>query len=486
MKYRNDSCGQKTIKRVVQLVLMCLCFCALSGCRREVKVPVYDDTPDPVHEERLLAIVGNIDEVNGKIILRPVERQSEIMISYNGGADVQDAYGEIYSIKQVEPGTVADVVYDSNAEKLLSLHICGGDKVKRLEHQTGAVINILENYLRVNGETYTMSDSAVAFSDNKEILMNEILPQDQISIWMYNDVVCSVNVELGHGYLKLADYASYLGGTVEVGSDVIVPVTQDMLLTVREGDYTLRIYKDEDIGTKNVKIVRNQEITLSLADIAIEPKQIGSVMFKVKPDGARVYVDGKLMNTEGAVELVYGKHHLQIEADGYETYTADFDVKYAYKIKEYQLTPENGATTTQKNTSSSSKTTSGQTTNKNTTEKTTEKTTDQSSSSEKKTDNTADSSTTEKSTETEDKPTSQNDVTKNKVIISAPLGASVFLDGEYIGIAPISFTKVTGSHIITLSQSGCLSKSYTEIFVDDGKDTTLTYDALTTIASLIE
>ena len=76
--------------------------------------------------------------------------------------------------------------------------------------------------------------------------------------------------------------------------------------------------------------------------------------------------------------------------------------------------------------------------------------------------------------------------TGNKVTVASPLGASVYFDGEYIGIAPISFTKVTGSHIITLSQTGYLSKSYTVTFTDDGNDQTLNYDELISITSLIE
>ena len=76
--------------------------------------------------------------------------------------------------------------------------------------------------------------------------------------------------------------------------------------------------------------------------------------------------------------------------------------------------------------------------------------------------------------------------TSNKVTISAPVGASVYFDGEYLGIAPISFTKVTGSHIITFSKLGYLSKSYTVTFVDDSKDVSLKYDDLISITSLIE
>ena len=98
---------------------------------------------------------------------------------------------------------------------------------------------------------------------------------------------------------------------------------------------------------------------------------------------------------------------------------------------------------------------------------------------------TTQTSTTDNS-DVKDVTTSEGTKTKNKVTVSAPVGASVYFDGQYLGIAPISFTKVTGSHIITLSQTGYLSKSYTVNFTDDGKDSPLKYDELISISSLIE
>lgn len=462
--------------RYMVFVLVCLAFIGVTGCNEKITVPVYDDEPDPVDEVSMFAIVSNIDEVNGKITLKAVTYDTEITLSYNGGADVQDKYGDVLAMNRVEPGTVADVVYDDNRDKFLSLHISGNEKVQKMEHISGAEVDILENTVKLNGQIYRMSDSVTAFSENKEIQVNEICSEDQISVWFYNDIVCSLYVELGHGYLRLKDYAGYIGGMVEVGYDVIVPVTEDMLLTVREGEYTLRIAKGDDVGTKNVEVVRNQEIILSLADIAIEPKQMGSVMFQVTPSDADIYIDGKRINAEGAVELTYGKHSILIQANGYESYSADFNVNYAYKVKEYTLTPtdETSQSTTADKTTSNTGSTNSTTQSKNSGST-------QNGSSETK--------TTEKSTETDSNKkdsTAINKETANKLIISAPSGASVYFDGEYIGIAPISITKITGSHIITFSQTGYLSKSYSVTLTDDGKDTTLTYDALTSIASLLD
>lgn len=439
---------------------------SVTGCyKNQITVPSYNDEVEPADEVDMFAIVSRLDEVNGVITLRSVNYQTQIELSFNGAADVRDKYGEIMSISQVELGSVVDVTYDANRDKLLSLYVSSNEKVQQLREVSGAEIDYVEETVRIDGKTYQMSDNITAFSDNTEIELDEICSEDQLTVWLYNDMICSLYVELGHGYVRLSDYASYIGGMVEIGYDVIVPVTEDMLLTVREGTYTLRIAKGDDVGTKTVEVVKNQEINLSLADIAIEPKQMGSVLFKLTPSDATVYIDGRLVNTEGAIDIVYGKHKIYITADGYDTYSASFNVNYAYKIKEYTLQKSNSTT--------ESSTTTG------TTEKSTGNTTES---------GTTESSTTEKTTESDVKDVSTTTGTKtsNKVTVSTPSGATIYFDGEYIGIAPMSFTKVTGSHIITLSKLGYLSKSYTVTFTDDGKDENLQYDDLTSISSLIE
>ena len=463
------------IKQCITMLMLfwCLGF-VMTGCGKEITVPSYDDEVIPAEEVSMFAIICNLDDVNEKITLRAVNYETEITLTFNGGADVRDKYGDILSMSQVGLGSIVDVVYDANRDKLISLHMSEDGSIRKMEGVSGAEINNLEKTVRINGTSYRMNDNISAFSDNNEIGLNEICSEDQLTIWLCNDVVCSMYVELGHGYVRLSDYASYIGGMVEIGYDVIVPVTEDMLLTVREGEYTLRIAKDNDVGTKTVEVLKNQEIDVSLADIAIEPKQMGSVLFKVTPSDAVVYIDGKQVNTEGAVDIQYGKHRIHIMAEGYQSYSASFNVNYAYKIKEYTLQSEDGTTEGKSSSGTTRKQNNpNQTTERNTsTEDTTQEGTTQSSTSEK--DNVKDVSST------------TGTKTSNKVTISAPVGASVYFDGEYLGIAPISFTKVTGSHIITFSKLGYLSKSYTVTFVDDSKDVSLKYDDLISITSLIE
>ena len=459
---------------IFMLLFFALPMLTLTGCNQPLTPPTYDEEVEPTQEVELFGVVCGLDEVNGEITIRSIGYETEHALSFTGAADVQNKYGDIMTMSDVELGSIVEAVYDANRDKLLSLYISDEVGISKVEEVSGAIFDYAENTVRINGTTYSMSDDVMAFSDNVQIAMNEICSEDQLTVWMYNDKVCSIYVELGHGYVRLSDYASYMGGMVEIGYDVIVPVTEDMLLTVREGTYELRISKDGEVGTKQVKVMKNQETNISLADIAIQPKEMGSVMFKITPADAKVYIDGKRVNTEGAIELTYGKHKINIMAEEYKSYSGSFTVNYAYKIKEYTLEKVDA--------SSDSKDSSSTTKKDSTTEK--ESMTENSSESEGTTEN-ADSSTTEDSG-VKDVSTTTGKKTSNKVILTAPIGASVYFDGEYLGIAPISFTKVTGSHIITFSQTGYLSKSYTVNLTDDGKDVTLTYDNLVLISSLIE
>ncbi len=481
MKIQKINPNNYIMKICMLLIMILLPVTVMTGCDNSVQAPTYDDTVDPVDEEELFGVVTGLDEVNGEIVIRTLGYNTEHVLSFTGAADVQNRYGDLMLMSDVELGSVVEVSYDGNRDKLLSLHMTDEESISKVEEVSGAIFDFVENTVRINGKTYRMSDDVMAFSDNVQIAINEICSEDQLTVWMYNDKICSIYVELGHGYVRLSDYAGYIGGMVEIGYDVIVPVTENMLLTVREGTYELRITRDDYVGTKKVEVIKNQEVDISLADIAIEPKQMGSVMFDISPADAKVYIDGKRVNTEGAIDLPYGKHIIYMVKNGYDSFSATFTVNEPYKIREYALEKSDEDSTKKNATTESGKTT------ENTTKGTTENgsTTEQSTEAGSTTESTTEKGTTEDSG-VKDVSTTTGKKTSNKVVLSAPIGASVYFDGEYLGIAPISFTKVTGSHIITFSQTGYLSKSYTVNFTDDGKDVTLSYDKLVSISSLID
>ena len=73
-----------------------------------------------------------------------------------------------------------------------------------------------------------------------------------------------------------------------------------------------------------------------------------------------------------------------------------------------------------------------------------------------------------------------------KVYIDAPEGAEVYLDGTYVGVVPCSFRKEEGSHVVTLSKTGYVTRSYTITVDSEDKDVSFSFVDLVASPSVSE
>ena len=443
------------MKRKGYMILLVCMLLILSACTR--RVPVTTETTELTTTEAEVEAVSftgtikGIDLLLNEIVFVDVQTKEQRTLEYHGGVDLTDKYGEIMAVSQLPVGEVVDGVYQPEKAKLVSIHV--NETAMRYEGVKNADINLFDKTVRAAGETMSYDDQVVIYDGEKLCKMAELTSQDQLTLRVYNGKLCSAVVELGHGYLRFENYDTYLDGMIEVGYDVIVPVTEDMLLTVREGEYLMRITKGSHTGTRYVTVERNVETTVDLGALQIEPEKTGAAVISVLPDDCSpvIYVDGTKCTAGEEVELVYGRHSIVIRAEGYEPYAGYFELEQAYKRYEYTLTKEGETATAIED---------GDTGSTEGTTATTEETT------------TAENASTVTDT------SEGNTAGTNKITITAPVGAKLYVDGKYVGDTPCSFTKVAGSHIITLTREGCVTVTYTITAVDNGKDDSYSYDEL--------
>ncbi len=261
----------------------------------------------------------------------------------------------------------------------------------------------------------------------------------------------------------------------------------------------------------DITVKRNKETVMDLSKIHIEEVAIGHVEFKLSPEYAQLYIDGELTEYEDRVPVEFGVHSIKVEAAGYESVSTNIKVSSEYVNIEIALDPDPNATSTPTPTANPSGAGSGSTVASvssdsptappvvdlggtygfptappaNTGTSSTGSTSSSGSTSTSSTDTSG--STSASSTDTSSSSTdSSSDSSSTETVITAtkklyveqPAGAEVYLDGVYIGIAPTSTPKVTGSHVITLSRSGFVTKSYTVNIDDDGNDITLSFGSL--------
>lgn len=370
------------------------------------------------------AVIVEINDEENTITFLNLTVSKNYTLSYDGTTVFSDKYGEAMTLEQLTEGDIADVTFLKSKKKLTTLALSDSSwtnaSVSRYHFgETGHDVTIGNNIYKITTDTKI-------FSDGEEIEMMDLNSTDILTFHGIDNTVMSIVVDKGHGYLRLSGDENFIGGWIEIGQNIIHRITEDMLLTVPEGSYQVNISTSGGGGTKNVVIGRNTEITLDISDLKVEAPKTGQVLFAMSPSTASLYVDGEKVDTSLPVNLEYGIHQLIARASGYTTTTSYLKVAEASAGIEIVLESENGEDETEE--------------------------------------------------EEEEEPNDANTTTSYyQVYIDAPEAVEVYVDGNYVGISPISFKKEEGAHVITLRKTGYETRSYTIQVDDEDKDVTYSF-----------
>lgn len=451
----------------------------LSGCASGESGQDYMPAPTSVQSAYTAPSIGDYDSVDTAIVvkkdtenhtisLRNLETGKQYTLSYNGTSMLTDQNEQALSMEQVQLGDLVEVTFLKTPKTLTSLQ--ESPTAFRYQNQTDFEVSESGRAIKINGTAYKLASDLVVVADGTVGTLMDINECDTLAIKGYDNVVHSIVIEKGHGYLRLQNDEAFIGGWIEVGSYQIVPITENMLLTVPEGNYDVSVSCGGSGGTKNVTIYRNTEQTMDVGDLVSEVKE-GRVFFDITPTTASVYIDGEKVDPSEAVTMTYGIHQMIIRAEGYETLSKYIRVGQEMATLVMELEKQSGADTSD----ADGNTDSDNTDNDNTNNDTQNDTTTQTNTG---TENTDSDGTTATGT---DEVISAGNSSSYQVRIEAPEGAEVYVDGTYIGLAPVSFQKEAGSHVLTLRQSGYQTRSYTIEVDNQEKDVSYSFSQMVPI-----
>lgn len=378
------------------------------------------------------AVITRINSAESTITFLNLTVDKRYTLTYDGATSITDKYGQGMSMAQVREGDIVDVKFLRGKKLLSSMQISSAgfcnSEISRFE------INTLRNDMAIGGDIYKISDDTVVFSEGREIELRDINASDILTVSGIESNIYSIVVEKGHGYLKLNNDEKFIGGFIEVGQSQITEIKEDMLLIVPEGSYQVQISYKGGGGTKSVVVNRDEEVTLDIGDLTIPEPKYGRVLFTLSPVNLSLYIDGEEVDASGGIELSYGIHRLYARADGYGTVTSYLKVNQELTAIDVVLEPF-------------------------------EKEEDEAEENE----NTGEDGKED---------LSGNEIKNYQVHVDAPEGAEVYLNGNYIGIAPVSFAKTPGTHVITLRKSGYETRSYTVQIDNEAKDVNYVFTEL--------
>jgi len=395
----------------------------------------------------MVAVVKEINTEDQYLTLLDTATNEYIDLYYLGGSDVTDKFGQVIAMNQIVVGMMVDVGYDKKDSNIVKLQI--STKAWEYIGVNNLSIDRTAKVMKIVQTKYKYTDDLLILDGSSFIRVNDLAEQDELTIRGYDQVIWSITVTRGHGTVKMVDYETFLGGNVTVGHEAIQQITDEMTITVREGNFNITVENGDYSGTKNITIKRNEETIVSLGDLGPEVGMIGKINFQITPFGADLLIDGELASYSDPIELEYGEHQINVTLGGFTSYTGSVEVNEAGKTIRIDL-PEDTSK-----------------------EEATITITDDANVEDDNNQATENGEDTVDNGVTGETETKEEDIVDKShfIYVQNPTGASVYLNGEFKVISPGSFEKIIGTHVITFIKDGYETKSYTVEVVDDDLDT---------------
>ena len=439
---------------------------------------------DPVGDKEMVyksiaMLVGRNDEEH-KLKFITVDADKLFELEYTGKTPILGKHGNNLTIDEIPLGEILDVSYSIHSKELVELKI--SSEAWTFSDVTKFEIDEDGGKMLIAGSTYKLPKTAVVSYKDKLATFMDVTNVDTLTVKGYGRKVCSVIVDRGHGYVRLLNDSYFEGGWIEIGQDIVKKVTEEMLIPVPEGNYHVRLTNRGYAAEEDVVIERDKESVIDLADVDIKEVAIGHVEFLIDPDYAQLYVDGQMTEYGERVALQFGVHSIHVELAGYKS--VDTNIRINDKYANVEITLEEDTTDSSTTNRMGPPTVTPTPTPTPTAAVTPAETVSSATSTDNKIPILTHPSTTAVAPSTSTSTsasTSTADVISNtrKMYVEAPEGAEVFIDGIYVGIAPISCIKPeSGSHVITLSKNGHVTKSYTISVSGDDRDVTLSFSDL--------
>jgi len=292
-------------------------------------------TPEEPEKQEVMIKAINLDA--SVITVEYLSDGQEASYIFTGGSDIRTKTGRNISAAMLSPGNIVKISTDENG-KLLSLY--GHDRVWSYKNVERMKIYTDPKKIEVGSAVYRY-DRLNVLNDEEFVSVDSILPDgtDIFDLYGIDDRILLIKVSTGHGYLTLQNEGDFIGGTIHYGVGKSAEVTENLNITLREGDYDITVENNGNEARATVRIKNTETTSFDLDGYGPEPVVYGEVVFKIDPAGSDLYIDGVKTDYKDPVKLIPGTHEIEAVLGGYNSYKGAIDVDAEGCTKQIKLSP---------------------------------------------------------------------------------------------------------------------------------------------------
>ncbi len=447
---------------VVKIISWILFLVLLTGCAKESqKAPYPAAQPDKVENGSLsdgmkandTAVFVSYDEDEKSIRLINKENGKTYEVFYDKLTEFYDRYGKVSVIELFDAGSVVDIEVSVHSKTITRIQASPDAFIRRNIDRFR--VNVNRGVLSAGEDNYRINSETPVFKGGKKLKASDISEGDTITITGMDRDIYSICITSGDGHVRILGTEFFEGGWVQIGKDIIKPVTEEMILDVPEGSYDMVVTYSGRGGTKHIDVERGKEITVDISDLKGELIKYGTLVFTIMPPDAkaRVKINGNEIDYLQPQELEYGVYKIEVEAKGYIPIKENLSVGQEMANIQIELMESEEEEEEKEDDKPAGKKSVSSPAVSSLSLPALSKTSSSGSS-------TSTSSSTASAAE------GISTTVTGKLYIDSPTGAEVYYDGAYKGVVPCSFSKTSGTHVVTLRRDGYRTKTYT-ITLDD-------------------
>lgn len=422
-------------------------------------------------EEVSQCVIRSMNQEEKSIYLYNITKDCNMSLDYTGASDIRNKYDEVISVSQLQTGTLVDVIYENGILK--SLH--NSKDAWEYTNVTKLIPDLEEKIIKLYGKKYRYGSNLFVQDKKGESALLSISAEDVLTVRGLDRTIYSITVVKGHGTVLLQNCEYFEGGVLTIGTKEYMDFTEGMRFLAPEGMMKIEIAKDKIVGTKKLKVKKDKEVVLDLAEFTPEPPKVGSITFNIHPFGAELYLDDAFVSYSNPIELEYGEHTIEVSLNGYQTYTGVYEVKSDTDVVQIDLPEIVEEEEEEEEEEEVTPTPTYPTQIPQDSEENSESTTTPTSTP---------TPSPEEEEEEEEEPENRRDTTSEDVDrahtihIKSPTSVGLYINGIYQGVTPLTVEKPLGVTYITLIKQGYVQETHTIDIPDDNKNKTYTFPKL--------
>ena len=407
--------------------------------------------------EEILAVVLETDTEVKLLTVYDVKTEEQQKLVYTGATKFYDGYGVQFTASQLEKGGLYRFTIDTK-EEWISVASEAVDRREKPENtavweKTGVdYMTFSQNKINFRGQNYRYSAGLCVMSNGKKISMADINPtMDVVTIRGEGQTIYEIVVTRGHGTITLKNHEDFIGGVITIGNTRVDSILEDSVYLVKEGTYEVSVECGQYAGTETITVARDEAAIFDVFDYGSGPIKKGWLTIHIDPLGADLYIDGTKTTYTDGVELEYGTYQFEFAEGGYVSYKSTVLIDRPKQSLSVYLTeqdvvdePEEDVTTDPEEADNNDNdVTEG---NENTDTGTEE--------------NTGEDDLSGIMTSVSVRNLGYELDMDHATYILGPEGAEIWLDGEYLGTAPMDFESIIGSYVITVIRKDGAVKNF--------------------------